>query len=189
MIVPQPDLLTTRLRLRQFTVKDAPEVSRLGGDPAISKYTTEIPSPYDLKTVRSWIHGLPILRDQGTGLFYAVTLQDGGTLVGAIGLSGIEPRYRRARAGYWIGLPFWNRGYATEALQALIDYGFRERELNRIYSYCMTCNRASWRVLQKCGMELEGTLRQHIIKEDLYRDIAVLGILKEDHLTRSPRPG
>jgi RimJ/RimL family protein N-acetyltransferase len=181
MIVQQPDLLTTRFRLRPFTGKDAPDVSRLAGDPAISAFTIDIPHPYDQKTARDWIRGLPVSRAERTGIVYAITLREDGNLIGAIGLMGIDNRYQRARIGYWIGVPYWNRGYATEALRSMLDYGFREIGLNRIYAYYMTRNKASGRVLEKCGLHYEGILRQHIRKGDRYEDIAVYGILLEDY--------
>jgi RimJ/RimL family protein N-acetyltransferase len=181
MIVEQPDLQTKLLRLRSFTERDAHEVSRLAGDPAISQFTLDIPYPYDQKTARKWIRGLPVLNAAGTEIVYAITLREEGILIGAIGLMGIDARYQRSRIGYWIGVPYWNRGYATEALRSMLDYGFRVKGLNRIYAYYMTRNKASGRVLEKCGMRYEGTLRQHLRKSGRYEDITVHGILREDY--------
>ncbi|MDD1708536.1 MAG: GNAT family N-acetyltransferase [Methanoregulaceae archaeon] len=185
-MLQQPDLLTPRLHLRPFTEKDASEVSRLAGDPAISQFTLDIPYPYDQITAQNWIRGLAISSDEGTEIIYAITLRDKGILLGAIGLMKIDTRNERARVGYWIGLPYWNKGYATEALASILGYGFRVKGLNRINAYFMTENRASGRVLEKCGMRYEGTMRQHIRKGDRYKDIAVYGILREDYTTPVP---
>jgi [ribosomal protein S5]-alanine N-acetyltransferase len=185
-MLQQPDLLTPHLLLRPFNKKDAYEVSQLAGDPAISQFTLDIPYPYDQATAHNWIQGLAISSDEGTEIIYAITLRDGGILLGAIGLMKIDAGNERARIGYWIGLPYWNKGYATEALASILCYGFSVKGLNRINAYFMTENRASGRVLEKCGMRYEGTLRQHIRKGDRYIDIAVYGILRQDYNTPVP---
>ena len=105
--------------------------------------------------------------------------RESGQLVGAIGL-GIDRRFKLAELGYWIGKPFWNRGYATEAAVAIIRYGFTSLELNRIASRHFTRNPASGRVMQKAGMQHEGTARQSMIKWGKYEDLQLYAILRED---------
>jgi RimJ/RimL family protein N-acetyltransferase len=77
-------------------------------------------------------------------------------------------------------VPYWGRGYATEAALAVIAFGFEELGLNRIYAQHMASNPASGRVMQKAGMRHEGTLRQHVTKFGIVDDIAIYGILASD---------
>ena len=103
----------------------------------------------------------------------------GATPVGSISLRLNIPN-RRAELGYWIGVPYWNRGYATEAGKALVDYGFDELGLNRIEAHCMARNPASGRVLEKLRMKPEGILRQHMVKSSVPEDIVLYAVLTSE---------
>ena len=92
----------------------------------------------------------------------------------------LKLQHLRAELGYWIGVPFWNRGYATEAAEAVIKFGFEELGLNRIEAEHFTRNPASWRVMEKLGMTLEGVRRQHVLKEDELEDLALYAVLHSD---------
>ncbi|MCP3033624.1 GNAT family N-acetyltransferase, partial [Halobacillus sp. A1] len=81
-----------------------------------------------------------------------------------------------------------NKGYATEASKIVIDFGFKEQKLNRIWAPVMSKNKASGKVMQKVGLQYEGTLKQDILRWDEYVDVDVFGLLKEDYLdTESSR--
>ena len=92
----------------------------------------------------------------------------------------IERRFNQAELGYWIGKPFWNRGYATEAAIAVIRFGFASLDLDRIASRHFSRNPASGRVMQKAGLRHEGTARQSMIKWGKYEDLQLYAILRED---------
>jgi RimJ/RimL family protein N-acetyltransferase len=115
---------------------------------------------------------------------FAVTLKPDGTFIGAVGLS-LESEHSRAELGYWIGKPFWDLGYATEAARAVISYGFRQLGLNRIHARCFSFNKASAHVLEKLGMTHEGHLRKHILQWGEFEDIEVFGILKSEFIAKS----
>lgn len=112
---------------------------------------------------------------------FAITQREGGMLCGAIGLI-IHRADRNASLGYWLGLPYWSRGYMTEAAQAVVQYGFNELDLHRIYATHITRNPASGRVMQKIGMTCEGTMRQHVLKWDVFEDLAYYGMLRSEPL-------
>jgi ribosomal-protein-alanine N-acetyltransferase len=177
--LPQPVLETERLRLRPFALSDAPAVKTLAGAREIAATTLTVPHPYEDGMAEAWIetHGPAYEADRGAA--FAITLKPTGELLGAISLA-IDRPHARAELGYWIGLPFWNQGYATEAAQAVLRFGFEELELNRIFAVHMVRNPASGRVMQKCGMRHEGRLRQHINKWGMFEDLDVYGILAEE---------
>jgi RimJ/RimL family protein N-acetyltransferase len=89
--------------------------------------------------------------------------------------------------GFWVGVEHWRQGYATEAAEALLRYGFDTLGLNRIYAHHMVRNPASGRVLEKAGMKREGLLRQRVRKWGVFEDVVLLAILREDWL-RGPGP-
>ena len=183
----RPTLQTDRLILRPFALADAAAVQRLAGDPAIADTTLRIPHPYPDGVAEAWIGTHQESFDKGASVTFAITLRAGGELIGSIGLE-LRPAHRRAELGYWVGVPFWNRGYCTEAVRAVIAYGFAERGLNRIFAHHVSRNPASGRVMQKVGMRHEGHLRQHIRKGDRFEDIELYAILREDFDAQAKSP-
>ncbi len=172
------------LILRPFREADIPAIVRLLADPAIAETTLNVPYPYDEAKARDWLESQQRERDAGTGFTFAITRREDERLVGAIDIRP-RPRHQKAEIGYWIGKPYWGRGYATEAARAIIRYGFETLGLNRIYATHFTENPASGRVMQKAGMQFEGVLRQDVRKGDGFRDHAVYGILREDWYTNA----
>ena len=176
---PLPTLETERLVLRPFSVKDAPSVQRLAGAREVADTMLTIPHPYEDGVAEQWIGTHEERSQQGHGLDLAVVCKDGEQLVGAIGLS-VAGMHERAELGYWIGTPWWNGGFCTEAARAIVRFGLEQLELNRISGHHFARNPASGRVMQKIGMKHEGTLRQHAKKCDRFEDIECYGILRDD---------
>lgn len=174
----RPTLTTERLVLRPFTLADAPEVNRLVGDRRIADTTLNIPHPYDESMAEAWIGTHAEAAERGDSLTLAITEKDGG-LVGAVALA-IARTPQRAELGYWIAVPHWGRGYATEAAQAIVGYAFDTLGLNRVVAHCLTRNVGSARVMEKVGMQREGTLRAHVIKWNAPEDVALYGILRDE---------
>lgn len=175
----QPTLYTERLMLRPFALADAPDVQRLAGDRDIAAMTLLIPHPYKEGLAETWIRSHPEAFKTGKGVNFAIVLRDRDRLCGAIGL-GIDIANINAELGYWIGKPFWGRGYCTEAARTAIRYGFAVLKLNRIHATHFAKNPASGRVMQKIGMHYEGYRRQHIWKWGQFEDVEQYGILKTD---------
>ncbi len=119
----RPTLRTERLILRPFEPADAPAVQRLAGDARIADTTLSIPHPYLDGMAEQWIGTHQERFDKGELVNFAITLRDSGELIGAIGLE-VRRSQNRAELGYWIGVPFWNRGYCTEAARAVLAHGF-----------------------------------------------------------------
>ena len=176
----QPTLDTGRLRLRPFTLADAPAVQRLAGDWAIADTTLNVPHPYEAGMAEQWISTHQAQYDQRQAVVFAIVLKASDDLVGAISL-GINQHFERAEMGYWIGKPYWNQGYCTEAARALLRYGFTDLGLNRIYASYLARNPASGRVMEKIGMTYEGCFRQHVKRWDRFEDLKFYAMLKEDY--------
>jgi RimJ/RimL family protein N-acetyltransferase len=149
----QPSIETQRLVLRPLRAADGQEVQRLAGDLRISKMTLSVPHPYPDGLAEEWISTHPHLYKEGRGVVFAVTLKDSNVLIGCIAIDGISKTHRRGEAGYWIGCNHWNNGYCTEALKALVDFGFNKMNLNKITSRHMAKNPQSGRVMLKAGMK------------------------------------
>ena len=172
----RPTLETARLVLRPFSLADAPDVQRLAGERDVASTTLNVPHPYEDGMAEAWIGAHQEGYEQGKLVNFAIVLREDRTIIGTIGLR-IRQRHASAEMGYWIGKSFWNRGYCTEAAQAVVSYAFEALRLNRVHASYLTRNPASGRVMEKGGMTYEGCLRPHVKKWDVFED---LGIVRSD---------
>jgi RimJ/RimL family protein N-acetyltransferase len=143
-----PVLETERLVLRAPRLGDAKTVTALANDRQIAENTARIPHPYRLADAKDWIGGANKNSDEQ---HYVITLAS-GTLIGACGLETREG----PSIGYWLGQPYWGKGYATEALHALIDHAFGDLDHEALQASARVTNPASRRVLEKCGFQWTG---------------------------------
>jgi RimJ/RimL family protein N-acetyltransferase len=145
-----PVLETARLILRAPRLGDAKTVATLANERHIAENTARIPHPYKLEDAKDWIGGANKNPDEES---YVITLRN-GVLIGACGLEmrdGPVPEI-----GYWLGQPHRGKGYATEAVRALIDHAFGDLEHDALQSAARVTNPASRRVLEKCGFQWTG---------------------------------
>jgi RimJ/RimL family protein N-acetyltransferase len=166
---------TRRLLLRSFEQADTPAIVRLAGAREIAATTLRIPHPYRQEDAENFIS---YSRQDGR-VVSAIVLKDTQQLCGAIGLEVDKPN-QRAELGYWIGVPYWGHGYATESAGAVIQHGFEVCKLNRIFAFHFRQNLASGRVLQKIGMRHEGCQRGHIYKWGQFIDLELYGLLRSE---------
>ena len=176
MIVVQPTLRTERLILRPFSLVDAPHVMRLAGDRRIYETTFSIPNPYEEGMAESWISTHQAVFYEEGGAVFAVCLAN-GFLIGAISLNKAGP-FNRAELGYWIGPEYWNCGYCTEGVKAVLEYGFRGLGYHKISARHFVGNVPSGRVMQKVGMVREGVLRDEVVKDGRFVTVVLYGILR-----------
>jgi RimJ/RimL family protein N-acetyltransferase len=175
----RPALETARLILRPFHMDDAGDVQRLAGDRDVAHNTMLVPHPYEDGEAERWIGTHQEVYESGQGVTFGIERREDGALLGSIGLTIFE-KHRSAELGYWLGKPYWNNGYTTEAARAVLQYGFQQRNLHRIHAKHYARNPASGRVLQKIGMQPEGVLREHILKWGVFEDVTLYGILASE---------
>jgi len=166
---------TDRLQLSELSEADIPELVPLIGAREVAANTLRIPHPYFEEHAREF---LASPRQPGE-LRLGIRLQEDGKFCGGMGLHP-QPQHRSAELGYWIGMPYWGNGYATEAASAVVRYGFERLNLNRIFAHHFKRNPASGRVLQKIGMKHEGCLRQAVTKWGELIDLEMYAILREE---------
>lgn len=170
-----PGIETERLILSQLKEEDVPFVTEYLQDKIFSDLTSNIPYPYTKEHAELWVKMSRESFESNTGYTFAVRNKE-GRIIGAIGLHDREDD--KAELGYWMGKPFWNKGYITEAAVALIDFGFRELEFNKIYATYFLHNPDSGRIMEKIGMQKEALLKQHLKKEGEYFDIMMYSVFK-----------
>ncbi|MGI8524734.1 MAG: GNAT family N-acetyltransferase [Pseudolabrys sp.] len=153
-----PVLETRRLILRAPRLADAKAVAALANDRRIAENTARIPHPYKMSDAEGFIGGA---NKAGGEAVFLITTRDGAkkptnklTIMGACGVSLLDPA--APELGYWLGVPYWGNGFATEALHAVIDYAFGECGHAALHAGARVTNPASRRVLEKCGFQWTG---------------------------------
>ncbi len=178
-----PTLKTRRLRLRRILPTDAEAVFRYCSDPAVTRYVT-FETHRSLGETRKILRRLEGERRRTGAPHWAITLRRSGELVGLCGFLPLESKHRRGEFGYWLGRPHWGKGYATEAVGALLAFGFRGMKLNRLQARVVVRNRASARVLEKAGMRCEGLLRQFENLKGKLEDLKLYSMLQREFARR-----
>jgi ribosomal-protein-alanine N-acetyltransferase len=149
--------------LEPISLAHAEAVQALASDPLIAA-TSNVPHPYPADGAATWIRYTLAQRELGYELNFAILRNSapGNTalgkteLVGVCGVLNIAGKPRRAELGYWIGVPYWNHGYASAAARDLVRRVFDEHAIDQLYSSCLVKNMASFRVLEKTGFRHVG---------------------------------
>ena len=150
-----PVLLSQRLVLRSPHVEDIDALAHLANNAAIATMVARMPHPYTAKDAADFVRRTNI--GEIGKCVYAITKAENGEFLGCCALEPHAADEDTLEMGYWLGEPYWNRGYATEAAHALIDMAFRTRDIARIDARCRVTNIASRRVIQKCGFQFQGS--------------------------------
>jgi RimJ/RimL family protein N-acetyltransferase len=120
---------------------------------------------------------IPALCD-GSTLWWVAALTPDGAAIGECDLSDIDRHNRRAEVGFLFAKAYWGQGYAGEALERVIAYGFNELGLERLWARIHDGNDASRRLLERLGFAYEGRLRAHIVRDGARRDCLIYGRLR-----------
>ncbi|SCB47778.1 GNAT family N-acetyltransferase [Rhizobium multihospitium] len=150
-----PVLLSERLVLRAPHEEDIDALAHLANNANVATMVSRMPHPYTANDAADFVRRTK-LGEIGKCV-YAITKADNGAFLGCC---GVEPTGdpRTVEIGYWLGEPYWNQGYTTEAAHALVDMVFRTREsVAQIDARCRVMNVASRRVVQKCGFQFQGS--------------------------------
>ena len=174
-----PDLKTEDLILRKPRIRDAKDIYSYASDPEVARYVLWEPHRSVSETA-SFIRDLRARIRAGCPSSWVVVLRGTGTVIGTVGFVWYSAENNAAELGYSFSREYWNHGYATQALRAVIDAVFSSLPLNRLEAQHDVRNPASGRVMQKCGLTQEGILRGRILNKGEYVDTALYSILRSD---------
>ncbi|MEW6264332.1 MAG: GNAT family N-acetyltransferase [Thermodesulfobacteriota bacterium] len=173
-----------RLLIRPFKSSDADDLYRHVQDEAIARWTLRIPHPYPRDGARKFIRQSMYNRRRSRTQDFGIVPASTGKVIGAVSLMNINLTDKSAELGYWLGVEYWGRGLATEAVDLILGLGFREMNLNRIEADVFMENAASQRVLEKAGFAREGVSRQSRYKHGCWHDMWRYGILRPEFEAR-----
>lgn len=173
-----PTLETERLILRKMILNDAEAVFAYASNSEVSRYTLW-ETHRSIQDSRAFLEFATQKYENGGEPDWGIVYRGNGCLVGACGLVNWEAEHARAEVGFVLSREYWGRGLMSEAVRAILRFGFERMNLNRIEARCIAENAASARVMEKAGMVYEGTLRQREYIKGAYRDIKLYAILKK----------
>ncbi|KST69488.1 GNAT family N-acetyltransferase [Mastigocoleus testarum] len=176
----QLTLETTRLNLRPLYLSDARSLQKVISISDIADTMISIPYPYPDSEAERYIRKKIAEFESGNSVTFVIEPKEKSFLRGVIEIREIEPEHSQAELSFWLAVECWGKGYMTEALKPVLNFCFNHLHLNRIYSYHMTRNLASGRVLKKNGFVREGILRQRVKKWGVFEDVVILAILRKD---------
>ena len=176
-------LETERLILRRFTLDDAEFMfNNWANDTEVTKYLTW-PAHSDVSVSKSIINSWLELYQKPEHYSWAIVLKETGEPIGSIGAVEQREDTSMVHIGYCIGQKWWNKGYTSEALAELIRFFFDEAGVSRIESRHDPRNPNSGRVMTKCGLKYEGTMRQSDVNNQGICDAAYYAILAEEYFS------
>ncbi len=190
MLLP---LLSERLLLRDFQPEDWPAVHAYGSRPEVYRYQPWGPmTPEDARACLVKI-AAEAQEQPRTDYTLAMVMTGTATVIGACNLTIHSQRFRcnlhrSGEIGYSIHPDYWRQGYATEAAQCLLRFGFATLGLHRIIGQCDPRNTATARVLERIGMRYEGHLRETMLIRDGWRDSLIYNLLEQEWAALHPAP-
>jgi ribosomal-protein-alanine N-acetyltransferase len=167
------------IHLSEFRPSDKPALIEHLNDRDIYDRTLRIPYPYTDTNAEEWLsHYAKATEQHGQPAHFAIRTGD-DTLIGGCGLNDFQMgKSHRAEIGYWLAKPFWGQGIMTAVVQRVCQHAFEDFGLVKITAYVFSPNRASARVLEKCGFQQEGYLRRHFFKEGKFLDARLFALLR-----------
>lgn len=174
-----PVLDTPRLTLRPMTMRDAQDIYDYSCDKEVARHVLW-DAHRSVADSRAYLRYILRQYREGMPSSYGIVLKETGRLIGTIGFMWMNEENSTVEVGYSLARAYWNRGLMTEALRALIDMAFTYLKLHRIEAQHATANPSSGRVMTKCGMRREGTLRGRIYNKGKFVDVDLYAILRED---------
>jgi ribosomal-protein-alanine N-acetyltransferase len=175
-----PTLETERLILREMIPTDAEALFRIRGDYEVTKYN--IGAAYDrLEQAADLIAAIAQAYRDEKEIRWGITLKADDTVIGMCGYNYWIRRDARASVGYDLARAYWGQGIMTEALDAIVAFGFRRMALNRIEADADARNPASARVLKKAGFKQEGLQREQFYEDSSFNDLVLFALLRKDY--------
>ena len=173
-------LETQRLRLRPLKRSDTSAIQKSASVREISDTMISIPHPYFAGEAERYINRQLAEQAAGRSVAFAIEQKINEGFCGLIELRDIEREHSQGELSFWLAVEVWGRGYMSEVVQAIVQYGFEVLGLNRLYAYHMVRNPACGRVLEKNGFIQEGLLRQRVRKWGQFEDVMVRAILRQE---------
>ncbi|MCA1054337.1 GNAT family N-acetyltransferase [Rossellomorea aquimaris] len=180
-----PMLETKRLFLRKMEMNDADRMfDYIFSDTRVMDHLIKGPHQ-SISETKARLTEITQQYESDTFCYWGMVLKESGELIGTIDLFNFDDDTENCEVGYDIGYQWWNQGYGTEALQAIVEFAFRMMNIHKISATHGMDNPASGKLMEKVGMKREGIIRHMIRKDGQYKDCGIYGILQEEYVERN----
>ncbi|MFI5412682.1 MAG: GNAT family N-acetyltransferase [Candidatus Micrarchaeales archaeon] len=173
--------------LSSLGIEDADAIAKKANSYQVAFNIAEwgsFPHPYNKPDALAFIEFATKANMEGREVHLGIHLVETNELIGIVGLKNINVKNKKAEVGFWIGQDFWKKGYGTESVSMIVEYGFSKLNLHKMEAMVFTFNEASVRILEKLGFMREGLLRDHVFHKDDFADDLLLGLLKNDYKSK-----
>lgn len=173
-----------KVYLKSLGIEDADQIAAKANDYEVAYNIAEwgsFPHPYQKSDALTFIENATRALAEGREVHLGIRMAETNELIGVLGLKEISAKNKKAEVGFWIGKSYWHKGYSTQAVSMIVEYGFEKLKLNKITANVFAFNEASVRLLQKLGFVREGLLRDNILQKDDFVDSMLFGILKKEY--------
>lgn len=168
-------MTTPRLLLRRHEPEDAGPIARLIDNWNVVRWLSQVPFPYTADDAALWIEQCHRTWDEGREYQYVIARSADGRTIGHIGLT-LDRDGRSAEFGYWLGQPYWGRGFVREAVQATLTVAFRWLVLDHVRASCIGDNHASLQVLRGAGFVEVGRCRKMFQPQGRQLEVPLLAL-------------
>jgi ribosomal-protein-alanine N-acetyltransferase len=176
---PFPELETERLLLRQLGQEDAQHLFHYFSLDVVTEY-------YDLESFKELEQAVSLIRswnqrfENGEGIRWGITLKTENRVIGTCGFHNWMKEHYKAEIGYELTPEYWRKGIMTEAIEEIVQFGFKELGLNRIEAFIDPENISSRKLLEKTGLKEEGLLKDCFFEKNRFVDAVIFAILKRE---------
>jgi ribosomal-protein-alanine N-acetyltransferase len=174
----EPILDGNRIKLRKLKISDSEVIRDFAKDKKITKYTFVTPPPFTKKQAQDFISKVDKERKKGISYYFGIELKENRKLIGMMNLIKIDQKNKNAEVGFWIAGRYQCKGLAKEALNLILDFGFKKLKLRRIEARVLHKNKPAQKLLEKTGFKLEGKLRKKTFFKNQWFDDLIYGILR-----------
>lgn len=174
-----PTLRTERLSLRAMHPIDAEDMYDYARRADVTEYLTWSPHS-SIGFTKDYLRYIQTRYSLGDFYDWAIIDRESRRMIGTCGFTRIDTENNSAEIGYVLNPEFCGRGLGTEAVRAILDFGFRELGLHRIHARFMQENERSRRLMERVGMTFEGYMRDMVFVKGAYRTVGICSILSEE---------
>jgi len=175
-----PILETERLILRQLRLDDTVDLYNYFSKDEVTEFY-DLDSFSELKQAEDLIKIWKERFNNLQGFRWGITLKTEDQIIGTCGFHKWSMKHFKAEIGYELTPKYWRKGLMTEVLGSVISYGFEELELNRIEAVIHRDNISSRKLLEKSGLNEEGSLKDYFFEKKRFVDAVIFSILKKDY--------
>jgi len=176
-----PKLETNRLIVREIGNADIEAVFSIFSNAEVTRFYGMEPME-NVSQAKQIITNLAKSYQAKQGIRWGIVLKENNELIGTIGFNNWNPKNKRAEVGYDLHPSHWRKGYATEAIQRVLSFGFREMDLNRMGAIVYLENTASRQLLNSIGFIEEGILKDYMLQKGQFYDVTMYSLLKRNFL-------